>query len=72
MMKRGKRYSTTINTMSRFKNRAFIFSMILPPFALVPLIIIFRNDSKYMTGFVIALIGIESTTVLLLFLLEIK
>ena len=46
--------------------------MILPPFALVPLIIIFRNDSKYLSWFVIALIGIESTTVLLLFLLEVK
>ena len=62
----------TTNMIQAFKNRAFIFSMILPPFALVPLIIIFRNNSKFLWGFVIALIGIESTTVLLLFLLEVK
>ena len=69
---KDRSYSITTSTIQKFKNKAFIFSMILPPFALVPLIIIFRNDSKYLSWFVIALIGIESTTVLLLFLLEVK
>lgn len=57
---------------TKIQKRAFIFCMLLPPFVFIPLIVIFRSNQMYMTGFIIALVGIESTTVLLLFLLEVK